>query len=411
MKTAVQIGAGNIGRGFMGQIFRDSGYRIVFIDVNEELVNAINSRGRYQIELVDNDGCHVKEIDQVGAVSGRNLAEAAQTIAGAEIMAVAVGVAALEKIAPMMVAGFRRRWQTGNFAPLNILVCENLIDAPGYLRRLLRNLLEPEEKKSLERTIGLVETSIGRMVPGNPPRPGSDPLTVRVEPYCKLPVDRDGFVGGFPDLKYLEPFSPFIYYIQRKLFIHNFGHAILAYLGYALGKEFIWESLEDETIAAIYQYTMERVADGLVLEHGVGLAGITDHIDDLKRRFANRALGDTTERVGRDTYRKLGPEDRVIGAYRLLAKHHLDTVTVPLIIAAGLLFLPPGDEGARRVREMLENEGIDQVLQRICGLVPGENEDLFKKVVGYYQDLQNDPRLVCRRAIASYEFKDQKKVD
>jgi mannitol-1-phosphate 5-dehydrogenase len=38
------------------------------------------------------------------------------------------------------------------------------------------------------------------------------------------------------------------------------------------------------------------------------------HIKDLLSRFSNKALGDTCARVGGDTIRKLGPNDRLIGA-------------------------------------------------------------------------------------------------
>ena len=42
---AVMYGAGNIGRGFIAQRFFLSGYHTTFIDVNAEVVNAINEAG------------------------------------------------------------------------------------------------------------------------------------------------------------------------------------------------------------------------------------------------------------------------------------------------------------------------------------------------------------------------------
>lgn len=41
MKKAVMYGAGNIGRGFIGQLFSESGYEVVFIDVNTEIVDKL----------------------------------------------------------------------------------------------------------------------------------------------------------------------------------------------------------------------------------------------------------------------------------------------------------------------------------------------------------------------------------
>ncbi|MGE5558125.1 MAG: mannitol dehydrogenase [Bacillota bacterium] len=391
IKTAVQIGAGNIGRGFMGQIFGDSGYRIVFIDVNQALVDEINARGQYRIELVDNQGVTCKTIRRVSAVSGKETEKAAEAIAGADIMAISVGVAALEKIAPLLTAGFRRRWRDGNFHPLNILVCENLLDAPVYVKKLLQADLSPEEHEFLDRTVGLVETSIGRMVPGGNLGSGEDMLAIKVEPYCSLPVDREGFIGGAPGLKYLESFSPFRYYIQRKLFVHNAGHAVLAYGGWCLGKKYIWEAVEDDNLRHICLSMLREVAAALEAEHGVDREITMEHVRDLLRRFANKALGDTVERVGRDTRRKLGPEDRLIGAFRLLKRHHLNTQAVPLVVAAALYFAPRGDEGSRCVRDLLLRRGLAPVLEEVCGLNPAEKEELLPAVTGLYKALGGNP--------------------
>ena len=50
---AVMYGAGNIGRGFIGQIFSQSGYDLCFIDVAAELVDALNRDGRYPVRILD----------------------------------------------------------------------------------------------------------------------------------------------------------------------------------------------------------------------------------------------------------------------------------------------------------------------------------------------------------------------
>ena len=42
---AVMYGAGNIGRGFIGALFAQSGYQVSFVDVVEATVQALN-RGR-----------------------------------------------------------------------------------------------------------------------------------------------------------------------------------------------------------------------------------------------------------------------------------------------------------------------------------------------------------------------------
>ena len=53
--NALIFGAGNVGRGFLGQLFSESGYQVVFADVDEPLVRALNANGRYTIRMVDNE--------------------------------------------------------------------------------------------------------------------------------------------------------------------------------------------------------------------------------------------------------------------------------------------------------------------------------------------------------------------
>ena len=55
MKQAIMIGAGNIGRGFIGAILSRSGYHVTFADVNMTLIDAINAEGRYTVHIQDRD--------------------------------------------------------------------------------------------------------------------------------------------------------------------------------------------------------------------------------------------------------------------------------------------------------------------------------------------------------------------
>ncbi len=50
---AIQFGAGNIGRGFIGAVLAEAGYEVVFADVVEELLNQINTRKEYTVHVTD----------------------------------------------------------------------------------------------------------------------------------------------------------------------------------------------------------------------------------------------------------------------------------------------------------------------------------------------------------------------
>ena len=47
--NAVHFGAGNIGRGFIGNLLNESGYEVCFVDVNSDMIDRINSDKSYLV--------------------------------------------------------------------------------------------------------------------------------------------------------------------------------------------------------------------------------------------------------------------------------------------------------------------------------------------------------------------------
>lgn len=225
---AVMYGGGNIGRGFIGMLFSMSGYEVTFIDVAQPVIDGLNRDGRYPVRIVSNEGHEDIEVEHVRAVNGNDREAAAEAIAEADVMATAVGVNVLKFIVPNLAEGIRRR-RARQGGPLNIIICENLVDANRVLEKLLKAELTKEEAAWLDENIGLVEASIGRMVPVQTEEmKAGNPLRVCVERYGFLPVDKAAFRGEIPEIKNMVPYEPFDYYIRRKLYVHNMGHAVCA---------------------------------------------------------------------------------------------------------------------------------------------------------------------------------------
>ena len=368
MKRAVMYGAGNIGRGFIGQLFSESGYEVAFIDVNMDIINKLNIDGEYPVGVLSGTGNQENTVTHVRGVNGGDIEKVAEAIAEADIMATAVGVNVLPRIAKPIAEGLKKRWQSGRMEPLNIIICENLLDANHFLAKLIKQELDDVQNSYFDKLIGLVEASIGRMVPVmTSEMQAGNILRICVEEYGELPVDKDGFKGEIPQIKNMQPASPFAYYIQRKLFIHNMGHALTAYLGKMKGYNYIWEAIGDPLIKLAVLRAMQDSAKALSREHGIKLEIILDHVDDLIYRFGNRQLGDTINRVGNDVKRKLSPNDRLAGAANLCLAHGLNPANICLGIAAAMKF-DTIDISLNGVNDIITSEGPEAVLESLCKL-------------------------------------------
>lgn len=334
---AVMYGGGNIGRGFIGALFAQSGYEVTFIDVAEPVIKALQEKHRYPVRYVSSNGYEDRWIERVTAVNGNDQDAAAEAIADCDIMATAVGARILKFIVPNLVSGLRKRWaQTDR--PLNIVICENLMDANKVLEGLLKAQLTEAECRKFEETVGLVEASIGRMVPVQTDEmKAGEPMRVCVEGYGFLPVDKAAFKGEIPKIQNMVPFAPFDFYIKRKLFVHNMGHATCAYLGGLLDLEYIYQAIDVPDVRIIVQNAMLESAMALTKKYGASGEELQRHVTDLLYRFTNASLKDTCQRVGGDPARKLGPDDRMIGSSKLAVSVGITPVYIAIGAAAGLV--------------------------------------------------------------------------
>lgn len=377
MKKAVIYGGGNIGRGFIGVLMSRSGYEVAFINRKPDIVSRLKNDRCYPVRYVSSDGFEDVTVENVTGIDGNDPEAVSEAIAECDIMSTSLGARAIEAVIPNIVSGIRKRWERGG-APLNIIICENLNDANKIVEGMIKAQLTEEEKARFDESVGLVEASIGRMVPVQTDEmKDGDPLRICVESYGFLPVDLDGFKGKIPEVENMVPFSPFDFYVKRKLFIHNMGHATCAYLGNLLGFSYVFESINVPVVRVLVQNAMLESAMALSKHYGVDLAGIQLHITDLLYRFSNAALKDTCERVGGDPARKLSPSDRMIGSSKLALSEGI----VPVYISVGT--------AAAVVRYISETEGLEQgtdTARRVLTEVSGMENDspITALVLRYY---------------------------
>ena len=90
MKKAIQFGAGNIGRGFIGGLLSNAGYHVVFADVNMTIIDRINADKKYTIYVKDVESSEQIITDISGVDSTKP--EVIREIKDAEIITTAVGL-------------------------------------------------------------------------------------------------------------------------------------------------------------------------------------------------------------------------------------------------------------------------------------------------------------------------------
>lgn len=395
-KKLVLFGAGKIGRSFIGQLFSRGGYEVVFIDVFKPIIDELNRRGNYNV-IIKTEKEEIINIKNVRGLFAGEDQEVINEIATTDILAVSVGLNGLATTIPLIAKGLIKRYKIDNEYPLDIIIAENLRNASEYLNVELRKFLPPWFP--VDRFVGTIETSIGKMVPIMPKKDmEEDILQVFAEPYNTLILDKKAFKNSIPRIEGLAPKENIKAWVDRKLFIHNLGHASAAYVGhlYNPGFTYIYEALSFPEIHKFVRETMMQAANILLIkypdEFSTGM--LVDHIDDLLYRFQNKALGDTIFRVGCDLFRKLGPEDRLAGSIKLAKELNQPYERILFVLVCACRFRAT-DEGGNVFTgdigfDKLLLGGIKQILKSICGFGINIDKEVFLQAEKINKSLQID---------------------
>lgn len=381
MKQAIMIGAGNIGRGFIGALLEKSGYHVTFADVAEDLISAINQRKSYTVHIQDRE-CAQWTVTNISGVSSANQELVDAIAGGCELITTAVGLRILPIVAKPIAAGIKARKAAGSTQIMNVVACENAIRGTSQLRDAVYANLEGADLDYAREYVGFADCAVDRIVPK---ASFANPLDVAVERYTEWDVEKGGWKGELPDIQGLSWVDDLDAYLERKLFTLNSGHAICAYLGSLKGCKTIVESVADPAIGRLVYKAMQESGEGLIKKFSFDPEAHHAYIDRIFARFQNPFLADETSRVAREPIRKLAPTDRLIKPLVTAYGYGLCVDHLIFGAAAALHFNCPEDEQSVEMMGKIKAEGVEKALADYTGLKP--QEPLFGRILDVYRAL------------------------
>ncbi|MFE0505867.1 mannitol-1-phosphate 5-dehydrogenase [Peribacillus butanolivorans] len=381
MKQVVHFGAGNIGRGFIGALFSQSGYHVTFVDIADKIIDQLNDKKQYQVKLATDQQESVTVENVSGLNSLKQEEEIIKAIKEATYLTTAIGPNILPHIAPLIAKGLTSRVKETD-EKLYVIACENQISATDLLEGYILENLDQDTKANLADKVSFFNSAVDRIVPI---QNNEGSLDVLVEPYYEWVVETNENIPAVEGMTIVKALAPFI---ERKLFTVNTGHAVIAYLGYLKDNKLtIDQSLEDEGIVKQVKKTLDETGAYLIKEYQLNPDEHQQYINKIINRFKNSYLNDSVNRVGRSPLRKLGPNDRLVRPAVEAKKAGLSYTHLAKAIAAALLFNYNEDEEALRLQAMVKENGVPSVLKEVSGL--DENSEITKEVVSHYNELKN----------------------
>ena len=369
-RTFVGFGFGAIQSGlFLHEAFQSGEFRrLVVAEIMPQVVSAVRRAGGYCCvniayhDRVEKDHIDSIEIKDPATVPDRRCLIAA--IAEAEEIATAVpsvesySLERPDSLHRILAAGLCKKAEIDGPRTV-VYTAENHNQAAEILEEHVFAQVPQEMREAVHSRVQFLNTVIGKMsqVVSDPEEiherglatitPGL-PRAFLVESFNKIFISRIQFVEPFHrGIAVFEEKDDLIPFEEAKLYGHNATHALAGYIGKLKGIQHIADLRDIPGMVPFLRAAfIQESGRGLIRKYGYidqlfTSDGYSQYAGGLLERMMNPFLMDTIERVTRDTQRKLGWNDRLIGTIRLALAHGIKPHRYAFGAAAALASLDP----------------------------------------------------------------------
>lgn len=390
-KKLVLIGAGNIGKGYLADLFSARGYHLVFLTHRREQAESMRKEGRYPFYKISNDG-RTEEYFISGYEAYSTAAEreaCVEALCNTDYASVHLYPKSYPDIAALLAETVKRKLQMRSERTLDVLLCVNSMRPAKVFRKyILEHLQTPEQKDYFEAHIGLVEALTNR----GGYQPTEEFLqqhknAVIVSGSEDLPVDGAAFRGEFPEDAPLKTMDHFEVRLINKLWSGNMRHASIALYAYHQGETLLWKGaqsayarmcIEQASEEAIFAVTQEFGISREALEEGDRYANLQEYWEVMAKKQDN----DSALRVAAGPIRKLAKDERLVGPALACICHGKLPYFLAKSVALMYSFRNPRDEEAVELGAYIDAHGLPAAMEHFSGLsdrVP--EEKLLRQLV------------------------------
>jgi mannitol-1-phosphate 5-dehydrogenase len=404
-RTFVGFGFGAIQSGlFLYEAFLSGAFRrLVVAEVLQDVVSAVRLADyTYSVNIAYHDRVDCARIGRVeiqdpAAESDRQ--HVIDAIVEAEELATAVPSVAFYSsdkpgsIHRLLATGLCKKIEQGGPRAV-IYAAENHNHAAEILEQRVMEQIPENQHAAVQARVRFLNTVIGKMshvvtdaeeiqAQQLATIAAGFPRAFLVESFNRILISKIDFPKPFQrGIEVLQEKNDLLPFEEAKLYGHNATHALAGYIGALIGVQRMADLQEAPGVISLARAAfIEESGEALIRKYrGVDPLftpdGYREYADDLIERMMNPFLVDSIERVTRDTERKLGWNDRLIGTMRLALQQGVRPRRYALGAAAALAVLDSS---------ILDSASPSAVLTKLWGDVPSSAKE-SDAVLGMIED-------------------------
>ena len=287
MKKAIHFGAGNIGRGFICPVLQENKYEVIFVDVDERLINKINTSKEYKVFKLGNTKDTSINVQNVNAVSLNNFSAIPDILNEVSLISSSVGPKFVQDVFDVI-----NKVQFKN--EVTFIAFENMYRASSTVQK---------NSEASNPNLTVIDAVVDKIIPPQK----KDSIDIIVENYGSIILDesKTKLLEISDIVKYGNYEEEFI----KKLWLLNGLHLQLAYFGISKGYKYIHEIYKSDEGKEFAMKASSELMNAFSL--------FTKKYDDIEEfslkindRFSSDKINDELVRIARNPKIKFSENER-----------------------------------------------------------------------------------------------------
>ena len=303
MRQALHFGAGNIGRGFIAPILQENNYEVVFVDVNEELIEQINTLKGYKINSISLSNNIEVFVENIRGILLKDKSILNEAIASADLITTSVGPKFVKDI-------FKTISDVKTDKSQSFIAFENMYRASTI-----------NSDVNSHRQLTLIDAVVDKIVPPQK----SQLLEVIVENFGSIILDEKSQTRPLDKSK-IVAYKNYDNEFYKKLWLLNGLHLKLAYFALSKQMKYTHEVLDNYEGKEFAMRSINSLARAYNIFSN-SKEDLTDFCQIILDRFSLPEIQDEVVRIARNPEIKFSRNERFERPLRYLIDNNEDVDT------------------------------------------------------------------------------------
>lgn len=375
MKNVLIVGAGRLGKGFVGETFDNAGWNITFLDKDPRVSEELKKHGCYYVKVHRVDEIQNRTITNFKAYSCDEGYSCMESFLGTDVIVLPLYPEDFEEAAGYLTKCFEEFYKVHPERRLTMICITNKNYLIPGITAAFRKDLSGGAKEWFDQNVVIRDSIIRRSTDAQSNYDVHIDTVAVNSLLIQQPVNHD-----ISDVEWMELTDKVEMLKDIKVIAVNGPHATLAYLGYLKGYSTIPESEADPEIGEVVKGVVEEITAAVMKEYPISPEELHNLVYFAP---AQGVLPDSIYRVGYDPIRKLSKGDRLTGAAELCLKHGISFDAIAEAMAAGFQYAEPKDANAQKLQQEIRKSGIEQAVLKYTGLEEGS--PIAQRVIEIYR--------------------------